>query len=323
MNKCLIPALAALAILMGCGSTSSGTGGTGGTGGVGGVGGTGGTGGTGGAPRTCETDIAVGELQPFGALTPMRTEGITFDADGNLFVSALASEADDQLLSVTTEGASTGVAESESILGLESHSNGIIAAAIETGELLLIDPATGLSEPIVTGLGAPNFVVVTPWDTMLVSDDSIGEDTIDEVTWEGDVSTWVTGVPTPNGMVFSLDQRTLYVATTFQEPGLWRVPVSESGEAGTPEKWVTFPNATTPDGVAIDSEGNVYVALNVAAQVAKVDTDGNFTILAENVASAASLAFGQGDFDPCSLYVTSLFGEQLWRVGTGIAGTEK
>ncbi len=253
----------------------------------------------------------------------MRTEGITFDADGNLLVSALASEADDQLLSVTTEGTFMVVAEAESILGLESHSSGILAAGIGTGELLLIDPATGASEPIATGLGAPNFVVTTPWDTILVSDDSIGEDTIDEVTWDGDVSTWVAGVPTSNGMVFSLDQRTLYVATTFEEPGLWRVPVSEAGQAGTPEKWITFENATTPDGVAIDSEGNVYVALNIAAQIAKVDPEGNVTIIAEGVATAASLAFGQGDFDPCSIYVTSLFETQLWRVGTGIPGTEK
>ncbi len=317
MNKCLILAVAALAITIGCDSGSTGTAGTGG------AGGTGGSAGAGGTARACATDIDVGETQAFGMPTAMRTEGITFDADGNLFVSAIDSEADDQLLSVTTEGVSTVVAEAASILGLESHSNGIIAAGIETGELLLIDPGTGATEPIANGLGAPNFVVTTPWGTMLVSDDSIGEDTIDEVTWDGVVSTWVAGVPTPNGMVFSLDQRTLYVATTFEQPGLWRVPVSEDGQPGVPEKWVTFPNATTPDGVAIDSQGNVYVALNIVAQVAQVDPDGNFTIIAEGVDSVASLAFGQGEFDPCSIYATSLFDTQLWRVGIGIPGTEK
>jgi sugar lactone lactonase YvrE len=91
---------------------------------------------------------------------------------------------------------------------------------------------------------------------------------------------------------------------------------------GTPEKWVTFENGTTPDGVAIDSEGNVYVALNVVGQIARVDPDGNMSIVAENVATVASMAFGQGDFDPCSIYATSLFSEQLWRVGIGVAGTD-
>jgi len=316
MNRCLLLSFISIALLMGCDSSSDGGGGGAGTGG------TGGTAGTGGTPRTCETDIDIGEVQPFGTTTPPRSEGITFDADGNLFVSAIDSMASDQLLSVTTEGASTSVAEAESILGLASHANGIIAAAIDTGELLLIDPSTGESEPIATGLGAPNFVVITPWDTILVSDDSIDEDSIDEVTWEGAVSNWVSGVPTPNGMVFSLDGRTLYVASTFQQPGLWRVPVSAEGVAGTPEKWVTFENATTPDGVAIDSEGNVYVALNVVGQIARVDPQGNTTIVAEGVDTVASMAFGQGDFDPCSIYATSLFSEQLWRVGIGVAGAE-
>jgi hypothetical protein len=323
MNKCVILASAALAMLMGCGSSSTGTAGTGGTAGVGGSAGAGGTGGAGGTARACATDIDVSEVQAFGPETPERTEGITFDAAGNLYVSALFAAVDDQLLLVSTEGATETAAEAESILGLESHANGIIAAGIGTGELLLIDPTTGLSEPIATGLGSPNFVVTTPWDTMLVSDDNMGESTIDEVTWDGDVSSWSMGVPTPNGMVFSLDHRTLYVASTFEQPGLWRVPVSEDGQAGTPEKWVTFDPGSTPDGVAIDSEGNVYVALNLPAQIAQVDPDGNVSIIAENVATVASLAFGQGDFDPCSIYATNLFGKQLWRVGIGIPGVEK
>jgi DNA-binding beta-propeller fold protein YncE len=304
--KYLQLALAASMMLVGCGSEASGTGGTGGT------------------VRACATDIAVGEVQAFGPPMLFRTEGITFDATGRLFVSALddAPSSNDQLLEIMTDGSSEPVAEADSLLGIASDARGIVAASIDTGELLLIHPDTGANEVIASGLGKPNFVAITPWDTILVSDDTRGENTIHEVTWEGAVSTWVQGVPTPNGMVFSLDAGTLYVASTFEEIGLWRVPVDESGAAGTPDKWVTFPPATTPDGVAIDSEGNVYVALNIAGQIAKVAPDGTFTTLASGVYAAASLAFGQGDFDPCSLYVTSLLGTQLWRVGTGIPGVE-
>ncbi|MGB5812356.1 MAG: SMP-30/gluconolactonase/LRE family protein [Polyangiales bacterium] len=267
----------------------------------------------------CATDIEVGEVQAFGDDTEFNTEGLTFDADGALFVSRRDGVNDDQLLQVMEDGTFEVVAEAESILGLASDRDGILAAGFTTGDLLLIDPATGSNEVIASDLGAPNFIVTTPWDTLLVSDDTFEEDTIDEVTRDGAVSTWVSGVPTPNGMVFSLDASVLYVATTFEEPGLWRVPILADGAAGTPEKWVAFELGTTPDGVAIDSEGNVYVALNIVGEIARVDPDGNVTTFA-TLGSPASLEFGQGDFDPCSLYVSSLFGTQLWRVGVGVLG---
>ena len=144
------------------------------------------------------------------------------------------------------------------------------------------------------------------------------------MTREGDVSVWSDEVPTPNGLVFSLDGSVLYAAATFQEPGLYRIPVSSEGTAGTAERIVDYGSAA-PDGLAIDSEGNVYVALATGGQIAKVDPEGNSTILTDNLRGIgpASIAFGQGDFDPCSLYVSSLFTTQLRRVGAGVLGVEK
>lgn len=273
-----------------------------------------------GTPAMCATDIEEGEVQPFAEPTSSRTEGIVFDIDGSLYVSAQVTDGPDQLLLVEDDGASRSVVEWPSLLGLARDSRGILAAGFDTGEILLIVRGVAVVEVLASGLDAPNFIVTTPWDTMLVSDDTPAEDIIYEVTFEGDISEWVTGVPTPNGMVFSLDRSFLYVATTFEEPGLWRVPVSPDGEAGTPERWVEFAEGSTPDGVAIDSEGNVYVALNVVGEVAKVDPDGDVTTLATGVQGVASLAFGEGSRDPCSLYATNLFGTQLYRIGTGILG---
>ena len=275
-----------------------------------------------GTQRVCATDIEAGAVQPFGEPTASGTEGIVFDLDGTLYVSQQSAEGPDQLLEVLADGSTESVAEAASILGLESDARGIVAAGIDTGEVLLIDPSDGTSEVITDTLGAPNFVVTTPWDTILVSDDTPGEDTIYEVTWEGEVSTWATGIPTPNGMVFSLDAAFLYVAATFEEPGLWRVPVSASGQAGTPELWVPFDGGTTPDGVAIDAEGNVYVALNLVGEIAKVDPEGNATTLATGIQWVASLAFGAGERDPCSIYATNLFGTQMYRIGAGVLGPE-
>jgi len=262
------------------------------------------------------------EVQDFGDPTPARTEGITFDLDGSLYVSVLEAVRRDRLLQVTVDGQHTTVAEAESILGLAPDQRGILAAGIETGEVLLIDPSDGSVDVITDELDAPNALVTTAWDTILVSDDSQGTDTIYEVTFDGEVSEWVSGVPTPNGMVFSLDGSFLYVAATFEEPGLWRVPVGADGNPGTPERWVEFEELATPDGVAIDIEGNVYVALNARGRVDKVFPDGTVSTLVSGIGGVASLAFGKGDFDPCSIYATNLFGTQLWRIGAGVPGAE-
>ncbi|MDH3843505.1 MAG: hypothetical protein OES69_06175, partial [Myxococcales bacterium] len=138
-----------LLILAGC-ATGSEPAGTGGAPGAGGAPGTAGAPGTGGTAAGCATDIGVGEVQPFAMPTPTRTEGITFDAAGRLFVSALADDPDDdQLLEVMLDGTHEVAAEAESILGIASHPTGIIAAGIRTGDILRIDPDTGDSEVIV------------------------------------------------------------------------------------------------------------------------------------------------------------------------------
>jgi len=282
-----------------------------------------------GDARTCASDIAPGDWEIFGQPTPLLgSEGIVFDANGSLYVSARDPGDDqvpDQLIEVFADGSRVTVAEAPSILGLESDPMGILGAGIATANLLLFDVANGGNEEIAAGLGEPNFVVTTPWGTILVSDDRPEEGSILEVTWEGEVSVWNDEVPTPNGLVFSLDGSTLYVAATFEEAGLWSIPVSAEGVAGTAQKVVAY-EGKAPDGLAIDSEGNVYVALNTAREIAKVDPEGNSSILATidvERAGPASLAFGQGEFDPCSLYVTSLFTQNLFRVGAGVLGVEK
>ena len=273
-----------------------------------------------GSVAACATDIEVGEVQPFAEPTPTGTEGIVFDIEGTLYVSAQDPTGPDQLLQIANNGTNRSLVEWPSILGLARDSRGILGASIDRGEVLLIVRGVGVVEVLASGVGAPNFIVTTPWDTMLVSDSTPGRDIIYDVTFEGDVSEWVRGVPTPNGIVFSLDRTTLYVATTSEQPGLWRVPASPSGEPGTPERWVEFPEGSAPNGVAIDSEGNVYVALNLAGEVAKVDPEGNATTLATDVTGIASFAFGEGSRDPCSLYATNLLGTQMFRVGTGVLG---
>lgn len=93
------------------------------------------------------------------------------------------------------------------------------------------------------------------------------------------------------------------------------------------------PTPTNTEGIVFGGDGALYVSaqdrsgpdqLNTAGQIAKLDSEGSSTTLADEFRGVgpASIAFGQGDFDPCSLYVTSLFTPQMYRVGAGILGVQ-
>ncbi len=76
----------------------------------------------------------------------------------------------------------------------------------------------------------------------------------------------------------------------------------------------------------MDREGRVYIAANgKAGEVWRFDpsTD-ELTLLARNVYGAASIAFGEGDFDPLSIYVSTTFnggrGGKIWRIPVGVKG---
>ena len=48
-------------------------------------------------------------------------------------------------------------------------------------------------------------------------------------------------------------------------------------------------------------------------------------LIAEGMPSVASMVFGEGDFDPHSIYATSTFrgGGKIWRVPVGVGGAKQ
>ncbi len=129
-------------------------------------------------------------------------------------------------------------------------------------------------------------------------------------------------------MAYSPSGDAFFVASTFDAPGqLTRFDVDGDGlpiEASAIEI-VHLGPGSTPDGIAVDEDGWVYIAANLQGSVWRVDgaspglVEGE--LWADGLGSPASLAFGRGpDFDPCSFYVTQLFSDQVLRVGVGVAG---
>jgi sugar lactone lactonase YvrE len=249
------------------------------------------------------------------------TEGITFSPDGRLFVSDQGA-----IHEVFPDGSWEQVTEVPAAIGLAWWGDDLIVAAGDSGlgngldGVFRVDPDAGSAALIGEGLAGANFVTVTPWGSLLVSDHDVEH--LQQIQGGGAVAEpWVSGIPSPNGMAFTESGDGLWVVSTFGDPQpAWFVPVT-GGEPGTPEAVHDFPVGTVPDGVAVGTSGALYVAQNTARRIDRVTRDGQAEVVAEGVDWAASLAFGEGaDWDECSIYATSLFGSELYRVEVGETG---
>ncbi len=270
---------------------------------------------------TCVGDLAAGEAVALAEGFAEGTEGVAF-AGGSLFVSS-----PDGVSSLGARGEVSLVTALTHALGLAPTATGVLVAdpgeftfdgSGDDGRLLHVAP-DGLLTVVAFGMPNPNFVLAGPDGEILVSDDTAAIYAVRD----GGVSTWLDAVPSPNGMGYAPDGSAIYVVSTFEpEPPLWKVPLVD-GEPGTPEVVTTFETGSAPDGLAVDAAGGVWVALNLANELVRVDpATGEETHRVSGVTNPASLAFGAGEgFDPCSLYVTELFGDKVWRVATGVPGS--
>lgn len=281
-----------------------------------------------GAPQpACLSNAAPGTVSVF-APNVGPSEGIAF-LNGRLYIAG-----GDGVRVVGADGSATMLAPVPDTVGMVAW-HGALYAASDTdgtvpgafcaptnhGVIWKVTP-DGNSSVFARGFISPNFIVVTPWNTLLVSDDCRTNRTIYEVDAGGNTSVWSTGVTSANGMAFDPTRTNLYVANTFvRSPALYTIAVNPEHSSGATSTTHTFDMGTTPDGVALDSAGNIYVALNIVDRIDKVTPDGTATPFAQGLGTPASMAFGDAPgFDPCSMYVTSLTGHDVYQVAVGTTG---
>ena len=282
----------------------------------------------------CWPDLEPGEVQTLYAGFDGGSEGIAFGADGNLYVTN-NDAGTGRVWRVDAAGTAEVFADVPYALGLAGRSDGgFIVASI--GETRMPDGAVytvgadGMASvlPLLGGtIDNPNFVAIAPDGSALISDDF--DTRVFRVAVDGTVTEAIADVPSPNGIAYSPSGDALFVASTFTPDGqLTRYDVDAQGmplEASAVEILQLGPGSTL-DGVAVDADGFVYVAANLKGEIWRVDgsstelQDGE--LFAAGLMTPASLAFGrsEGGFDPCSLYVTELFGTRVVRLAVGVEG---
>lgn len=259
---------------------------------------------------------APGEVSTLATGFSPGSEGATVSPTGEGYVVSKAG-----LVRVDIDGNKTPLADFTGGVGA-AWWRGAIWVAVwedEAGDdvpgLLQITPSGEVTRHGTPGIDKPNFLTPTPWGTLLIADDF--DTRIFEWT-DGAITTWAEDVVSPNGMAFSPDASVLYVASTFDDPALSQIAVVNEA-AGTLTKLTDFEGPTTPDGVAVGTDGSVLVALNLAQRI-DVWRDGAAETLATDVPNVASLAYGLSGTDGCSVIATTLFGDTVQLVTTGVPG---
>lgn len=163
--------------------------------------------------------------------------GLAFDKDGNLFICEGAGAK----VSILMKDGARRVAA--------SHADGLPLAAPndlvfdDNGNLFFTNPGRS---------GVPTVVRISP----------------------GKQPTIVAGdAQYPNGIGISPDGKYLYVNDTMGGSALWRYPLDEKGNLGEGSEFVNFGKGA-PDGMAIAASGNIYIAMNLAANITVVSPDG-------------------------------------------------
>lgn len=246
------------------------------------------------------------------------TEGVAITEDGTLYVVH-----SDQLLQVDPDGTKTPVAETPGGVGAAWWHGAVWVASWKdadgnnVGSLMEITPDGVVTRHPTPDIAKPNFLAPTPWDTLLVSDDF--DTKIFQVDASVMITTWAADVPSPNGMGFSPDGSQLYVVSTFvADPPLSSIAVTDK-VAGARTVLHTFDSGSAPDGLVVAQDGAVLVAVNLAGRI-DAWQDGQISTIASGLTTPASLVFGRGEFDSCSVIATSLFGDTVSMVTAGHEG---
>ena len=263
-------------------------------------------------------------------------EGITFNGEGRLFVGA-----NNQVWEVSPDGSVRRLVEVFRHLGQAGIGPRDILAADFGPTNIFADGANSRNDGIVwritpegqrtifaTGIADPNAIIRLPGGTWLVSDDGVHD--IYRIVG-GRAELWSQAVPFPNGMALSRDGRTLYVAQIFSAVGpvvvdtaIWAIPIRNDRPAGPAR--VVARTERAPDGLVADEFGRIYIADNGSGTIRRYDPDsGAMVVVARDMPNVASLVFGEGRFDPLSIYATSTGGRTetggtIWRVRVGVRG---
>ncbi len=194
-------------------------------------------------------------------------EGPAFDRDGTLWCVDIPYG---RIFCVSPSGNfSTAVEYAGEPNGLAIHRDGRIFIADYANGIMVFDPASGELTPFLTRvrlerLKAVNDLVFARNGDLYFTDqgltglhDPTGR--VFRVKADGRVDCLLDNIPSPNGIALDPGETMLYVAVT-RANAVWRVPLLADGGVAKVGNFIQLSGGGGPDGLAVDSAGNIAVA---------------------------------------------------------------
>jgi hypothetical protein len=246
-------------------------------------------------------------------------EDFDFDAQGYLLTQNGTA-----LAGITRQGEVHVVSPSigPDAAGIRSLVTGdIVVAQPDTGVLRRVDPLTGSSVVVLSGLSFPNGLEASR-DGMIYSSEYTADGRIRMVDPYSGEATVLAQMQYPNNMALSPDERTLYVVAGLTTG---RVAAFDRDEndvwSSTPR--LVYEHPQTLGGITTDKCGNIYIVEYSAGKVYRLpasDPSSPERIADLTSGSFSSLRFSaaKDDWSPTELFVTNRF--SLFAIDVQIAG---
>lgn len=250
-------------------------------------------------------------------------ENLAFDGRGGLLLSSGSFVGKGNLLRVAADGSSTTlvpdvagpggiVVDGSTAYFTTGNAMASGLLGLKDGTIQSIDLDTGARATVASGLTMPNGMIAGPNGGFLVSRDLGGFGRMTEVRPDGTRATYAPAATSTNGMAYDAAAHRLYVDSTFN--ATTTISVIDTLQPAAKPRVITLPGLgplNGADDLTLGADGNLYVALNVAGKVVRVDpATGSVCTLTGGLPFPSSVRFGAGPgWDTESLYVTSFTGK--------------
>ncbi|WP_394367237.1 SMP-30/gluconolactonase/LRE family protein [Prosthecodimorpha hirschii] len=238
-------------------------------------------------------------------------EGPSFDQDGNLYCVDIPWG---RIFRIDPKGNWDLVVEYEGEPnGLRVHRDGRIFVADHRRGIVVVDPEKRTVKPYLERvrlehLKAVNDLYFADNGDLYFTDqgltglhDPTGR--VFRARPNGQVDCLLDNVPSPNGLVLSLNEKVLFVAAT-RGNAIWRVPFSDDGSVAKVGIFIQMTGGGGPDGISMDEAGNLVVCQIGLGAVWLFNPQGEPILRVDSCAGRHTTNIAFGGPDRKAAYVT-------------------